>query len=603
MERLIVDEGKIKCLVTGKYRKETPEEYVRQEFCRVLLNVYKYPKKNIDLEFPIKIGRETKRVDIVIFNSDLKSQDNIYIVIETKKKEETDGLNQLHSYLSSTTASFGIWTNELKILYLLKESGIPNKYIELPDIPKFKESIDAIGKYKKDDLEPCIDLKGIFNKCNNYFYSNQGLTVDKRFSEVIKIIFCKIEDEKNLLNDWAQFYITPNEKESEQGLKLFRERINALFNEVKDRFKQDNIFNEYDEIILNDRCLSFAVAEFQKYSLLDTDVDIKGVAFETFVGSNLRGEHGEFFTPREVVRMSTEILIPKINELVCDPACGSGGFLVMVLKNILKQFEELKRKKKNINVDVLFREYSDNFIRGIDFNPDLARVAKMNMVLNDDGHTGIFHFDSLTPFDQWPDKILKKISPNSIDLILTNPPFGKKCIIDEKKILRTFELGHRWKKVDGKWIKTDIVESARTPDILFIERCLQLLKPNGRMAIVLPDGILGNDSLEYVRQFILDNSYVVGVIDLPVETFLPTVDTKTSVLVLKKKEKKENSQTFDVFMSIAKTAGHDRRGKIIYKRDKDGDIIFNNGEPIINDDLIEIAMEFKKYVESKNIYN
>ncbi len=603
MEQLIVDEGKIKCLITGKYRKETPEEYVRQEFCRILLNVYKYPKKNIDLEYPIKIGRETKRVDIVVFNNTLKSQDNIYIVIETKKKEETDGLDQLYSYLSSTTANFGVWTNGLKILYFLKEASIPNKYIELPDIPKFKESLDAIGKYKKDDLEPCTDLKGIFDKCNNYFYSNQGLTVDKRFSEIIKIIFCKIEDEKNLLNDWAQFYLTPKEKESERGLKLFRNRIKILFNEVKDRFKQDNIFNEYDEIILNDRCLSFAVAEFQKYSLLDTDVDIKGVAFETFVGSNLRGEHGEFFTPREVVRMATEILLPQINELVCDPACGSGGFLVMILKNILRQFEDLKSKKMNINVDVLFKEYADNFIRGIDFNPDLARVAKMNMVLNDDGHTGIFHFDSLTPFEQWPDKILEKISPNTIDLILTNPPFGKKCIIDEKKILRTFELGYKWKKIGDEWIKTDIVESSRTPDILFIERCLQLLKPNGRMAIVLPDGILGNDGLEFVRQFILDNSFVIGVIDLPVETFLPTVDTKTSVLVLKKKNKGESSQTFDVFMAIAKTTGHDRRGKIIYKRDKNGDIIFNNGEPSVDDDLIEFAKEFKDYVQSKNIYN
>lgn len=603
METIVVDEGKIKCLITGKLRKETPEEYVRQEFVRVLLSAYKYPKSNIDLEFPVKIGVQTKRVDIAVFNSETNSQDNIYIVVETKSKQEADGVEQLYSYMSSTTANFGVWTNGQKIVYLIKETGIPNKFNELPDIPKYKESIDAIGKYKKNDLVDCPDLKGIFERCNNYFYSNQGLTQDKRFSEIIKIIFCKIEDEKNLLNDYATFYITPKEKESETGLNNFRIRINKLFEAVKTRFKQDNIFNQYDEIILNDRCLPFAIAEFQKYSLLDTDVDIKGVAFETFVGANLRGEHGEFFTPRAVVRLATEVLMPKINETVCDPACGSGGFLVMVMKYILKQFEEIALKKSNLKVEMLFKEYANTNIRGIDFNPDLARVAKMNMVLNDDGHTGIFHADSLIPFERWDSKVTQKVFPNSLDIILTNPPFGKKCVIDDKKILMSFELGYKWKKENGMWIKTQTVEQSRTPDILFIERCIQLLKPGGRIAIVLPDGILGNDGLEFVRQFILDNTHIVGIIDLPVETFLPTVDTKTSLVFLKKKERKDIPQTFDVFMAIAKTCGHDRRGKTIFIRDKDGEIMYKGSDPEIDNDLIQIAKEFAEYVKSKNIYN
>lgn len=603
MGSLIVDEGKIKCLITGKFRKETPEEYVRQEYCRNLLDVYKYPKDHLEVEFPIKIGRTTKRVDIVVFNSPVKAQDNIFAVIETKKKKELEGVEQVHSYLSSTSANFAIWTNGENIKYLIKESGIPNVYKEIPDIPKYKESIDSIGKYQKNDLVKCTDLKGVFNKCNNYFYVNQGLTQDKRFSEIIKILFCKIEDEKNLLDDNCKFYITPKEKEAQKGLANCRERINKLFDNVKERFAQDNIFDQHDDIKLNDRCLSFAVAEFQKYSLLETDVDIKGVAFETFVGANLRGEHGEFFTPREVVKMATTIVWPKINETVCDPACGSGGFLVMVLKNILEQFVDLAAKNKKLNIDKLFREYADKYIRGIDFNPDLARVAKMNMVLNDDGHTGIFHFDSLTPFEYWPDDILRKMGPNKIDIILTNPPFGKKCVIDDKKILRTFDLGHKWKSDNGKWLKTEVVEASRTPDILFIERCLQLLVPGGRMAIVLPDGILGNDGLEFVRQYILNEAHIIGIIDCPVETFLPTVDTKTSVLVLKKKRKRDAAQTFDVFMAIAKSCGHDRRGKIIYKRDEDGNIIYKNNDPCVDDDFIEIAGKFFNYVKSKNIYN
>lgn len=603
MSNIIVDEGKIKCLITGKFRKETPEEYVRQEFCRVLLDVYNYPIDNIDLEFSIKIGSTTKRADIVVFNDKTKSQDNVYMVIETKKQQETEGVEQLYSYVSSTPANFGVWTNGGSIKYFYKNSKNRNVLVEIPDVPKYQESLDSIGKYKKDDLVKCTDLKGAFKRCNNYFYSNQGLTQDKRFSEILKILFSKIEDEKDLFNEKCNFYITPDEKDSGEGIINFRERIDKLFEKVKIRFKEDNIFSESDSILLNDRCLTFAVAELQKYSLLETNIDVKGVAFETFVGANLRGEHGEFFTPREIVQMAASCLMPKIDEVVCDPACGSGGFLVMVLKYIRLQYEGLSNKRPNINVEGLFREYSNKYIRGIDFNPDLARVAKMNMVLNDDGHSGIFHFDSLTAFEDWPEKIKKKIWKDSIDIILTNPPFGKKCVIDDKKILRNFKLGYKWKKTKDKWFQTEIIDDSRSPDILFIERCLDLLKPGGRMAIILPDGVLGNDGMEYVRQFILDNAYIIAVIDCPVESFLPSTDTKTSLLILKKKKDTGLNQTFDVFMSIASACGHDRRGKEIYKRDNKGEILYKDGEPIMDNDFFEITERFIQHADNKNIFN
>lgn len=604
MQNIIVDEGKIKCLISGRFRKETPEEYVRQEYCRILLDVYKYPKEHIDVEYTIKIGSADKRVDIVVFNDEIKSQDNVLWIIETKKKDEKEGIEQCWSYMSATTAKFGTWTNGGNIVYFHKDASKSNRYDELPDIPKFKESVDSIGKYNKDDLVKCTDLKGVFTRCNNYFFSNQGLTQDKRFSEILKILFCKIEDEKDLFNDKCTFYITPNEQKNEEGLVNFRERINALFEKVKIRFKEDNIFEEKDQIILNDRCLSFSVAELQKYTLLETNVDVKGVAFETFVGANLRGEHGEFFTPREMVAMATLAIMPSINEIVCDPCCGSGGFLVMALKDVRAQYEELAKKRPNLNVDGLFREYADKFIRGIDFNPDLARVAKMNMVLNDDGHTGIFHFDSLTPFSAWPSKISSKIPKGKVDIIMTNPPFGKKCVIDDKKILQHYKLGHKWEKDEnGVWIQTAKVDESRTPDILFIERCIDLLKPGGRMAIVLPDGILGNDGLEYVRQFIISNTDIVAVIDCPVESFLPSTDTKTSLLVLKKKKKGSLPQTFDSFMAIPKTCGHDRRGKEIYIRNDDGELVISGGNAVIDNDFEEVTRRLIDHVKSKNIYN
>ena len=162
MQEIIVDEGKIKCLITGKMRKETPEEYVRQEYCRILLDVYKYPKSYIDVEYPIKVGSTDKRCDIVVFNDNEKSQDNIYWIVETKKKDEKEGREQLWSYMSATTANFGTWTNGDGILFYYKDTSRSNRYIELPDIPKYKESIDSIGKYNKSDLVKCTDLKGVF---------------------------------------------------------------------------------------------------------------------------------------------------------------------------------------------------------------------------------------------------------------------------------------------------------------------------------------------------------------------------------------------------------------------------------------------------------
>jgi len=600
MKDLLVDDGKIICLIHKISRKATPEEFVRQEFCRVLLNVYKYPLSHISLEFPIQMGSKTKRGDIVIFNSSEKTQNNIYIVVETKNKQEIDGKEQLQSYMNATTALFGIWTNSVGISYYLKQMETHIEIIEIPDIPKYRDTLEKVGIYAKDDLELCTNLKDIFVRCNNYFYVNQGLTQDKRFSEIIKILFCKIEDEKNFTKNLCDFFISPKEISGESELQLFRKRIDKLFENVKKRYKLDNIFNETDEIILNDRCLTFAIAAFQKYSLLESDTDIKGIAFETFVGNNLRGEHGEFFTPRELVRLTVELLRPTITETVCDPACGSGGFLVMILKFMRNEIDKIVATKK-ISAVKLFQDYADDHIRGIDFNPDLARVAKMNMVLNDDGHTGIFHADSLLPFDEWEPKLLDKISKNSMDIIVTNPPFGKKCIIDNKKILRKFELGHKWIKNDLIWEKSELVENYRTPDILFIERCYELLTSTGRMGIVLPDGILGNDGFVAVRQFILDHFHIVAIIDCPVETFLPTVDTKTSLLILKKKEKDE-VQTFDTFMGICKFMGHDRRGKILYERNEDGEILFKDGNPLIKNDFFEISERFKEYVESRNIF-
>jgi type I restriction enzyme M protein len=263
-----------------------------------------------------------------------------------------------------------------------------------------------------------------------------------------------------------------------------------------------------------------------------------------------------------------------MGERIIDPACGAGGFLVEVLS-------QLKGKESFSN------------IYGIDKELDLVKVAKAYMAIIGDGHANIFCADSLYP-QSWSKEMKEKIKDESFDVVLTNPPFGAKIFIEDKNILKNYKLGHKWVKDNsGKWEITNSVVK-QVPQILFIERCLQLLKPGGRMAIILPDGVFGNPSSRYVWEFILKNAKILAVVSLPPETFLPSTHTKTSVLFLEKTKNKD--EDYEIFMAIAERVGHDKNGKIIFKMDKQGNyIVDSEGNKIIDDDLPIIASKYKEF--------
>jgi type I restriction enzyme M protein len=612
-EELEAKEGYVRDFLTNRLIRLTPEEQIRQIMLMRLVQEYEYPKEWIKTEFEIQKG--SKRIgaaDIVVFrDAKSKDQENIWIIVETKRKERSDGIEQLKTYLSPCKgAKFGIWFNGNDIVYLEVLDHHPY-FREVLRIPKCGET--TIHLPEKKDLKPAPELRSIFETCHNYIYANEGLLKEKVFNEFLKLIFIKIVDEKRI-SAKCEFGITTEEEEEikEGKPSAFTDRIIKLFDEVKSRYS--DVFEQNERINLKPITLAFVVSQLQEYSLIETKADVKGLAFQTFVYAHQRGERGEFFTPHPIVELAVEMLDPKDDEKFIDPACGSAGFLVSGMNYVKEKFIRERPDEKS-KVNEFLKDYAQTHIVGIDINPDLSKVAKMHMILYDDGHTGIFSANSLLPFDELI-KVSEKAGvprslqpyPNSFDILMTNPPFGSKGKVTDKRILKQFELGYKWKqdKTTGKWIKTDVLQNGQVPDILFIERCLQLLKDGGRMAIVLPDGILNNSSLGYVREFIQQKARILAVVSMPVGTFMHTgVNPKTSVLFLQKLNEEElnrlKKDNYPIFMAVVEKIGYDlnsKTPKVMYKKNERGEIIKDeDGEPIIDTDIpliIEYFRQFKK---------
>ncbi len=427
------------------------------------------------------------------------------------------------------------------------------------------------------------------------------------FFELLKLIFCKTLDEQNVGSS-LEFYAKSMERSNPDGQLTIKNRISKIFDKVKNQFPQ--IFEANDEIGLKSRSLAWIVSELQSYSLLETHVDVKGKAYEELVGANLRGDRGEFFTPRNIMRMAVEMVNPKPEEKICDTSCGTGCFLVMAMNRVIEQLKT-KVEKNSGRPESEWTDHEKNTVRdrikqiaaanfyGFDINPDLVKATKMNMVMNNDGSGNIYRNDSLLPPHEWDFELKQqlaealKIEVGSIkdhntieffDVIVTNPPFGSKIPVKGSHILGQFEIGYIWrneqydKSGQTGWTISSKYQSSAPPEQLFIERCLQFLKPGGRLAIVLPDSILGNPGLGYIRQWLIEKTRIIASIDLHVDTFQPRNGTQTSVLIVQKKTHKEiaieqRSETirpYNIFMAMVEKVGHDKRGNTLFKRDEHG---------------------------------
>ena len=614
---IVIPEGKICDYIDGKFRNDTPEEYVRQTIEKRLVNEHRYKPSQIRIEYGVKQGSSKKKADIVVFDSDCVDfiQENVQIIIECKQEtvsptNKKDGVEQLKSYMSAClNCEWGMWTNgkHKEVFRKVVRGGGKAEYVEFNDIPSADGSLDDIDRPKRQSLKNASDdnLLFTFRTCHDLIYVNDGLQKQPAFFELLKVIFCKIEDERNIPHD-LEFYSTSREKGNVDGQLTVKKRISKIFSRVKEKYGK--IFEANDEISLEPRTLAHIVSEIQKYSLLKTNIDIKGKAYEEIVGANLRGDRGEFFTPRNVMKMIIEMINPSVGEKVLDSSCGTGGFLVNAMTYVInlleKQFaDSISMPKEEWDSDTLriFQEKVAETAKtkyfGFDINPDLVKATKMNMVMNNDGSGNILPTNSLLPPHEWSDEFKTKLSEalgvekSSIrnhdtiaffDIIVTNPPFGSKIPIKEENILKQFALAHIWEEREkGKWIKTLRLQSSVPPEILFIERCIQFLVPGGRIGIVLPDSILGSPGLGYIREWLIHNTRIVASLDLHVDTFQPRNGTQTSVLILQKKtqeqidreEKSGQMADYNIFMAMIDKIGHDRRGNPLFKRDKEGNEI------------------------------
>ena len=590
-EQLQPKEGYIIDYISGQQVKASPEEVeATQVFSKILVEDYGYPKTQIQTrpQFHVKVRpSDTKKeypVDIAVFTDSERTDDSIYLIVECKKKNRKDGRSQLENYLTLSKANLGVWFNGEERFYLLKQNTDDGRVLfkEIPNIPKFGERLEDIGAIKRGDLIVTHNLKSTFKAIRNYLAANAiGATRDEVLAQqLINLIFCKIYDEKYTSKDnIVRFRVGINETSGD-----VRTRIEKLFSDVKTKYKE--VFTKEDVISLDDNSVAYIVGEMQNYCLIDAERDVLADAFETFIDHALKGGQGQFFTPRNVVKMMVEILDPDDDDMVIDPACGSGGFIIESLRYIWNKIVNRYREMGWSDMEILEEkiDVANKCIRGIDKDYFLSKIAKAYMAIMGDGKGGVFCEDSLERPENWNDKTRQKIHMGDFSVVLTNPPFGSKIPVTGEDKLKQYELAHKWKNKKGTndWEKMKLAEK-EAPQILFIERCYQLLKYGGRMAIVLPDGIYGNESLGYVRKWIMNKFRLVAVIDIPLETFMPNTGTKTSILIVQKLRKEEIPADYPIFMCVAETCGHDRRGNVIE-----------------DDDVKEISTLFKMWTTENN---
>ena len=437
------------------------------------------------------------------------------------------------------------------------------------------------------ELCPATNLSAVFDECHNYIYANEGLLKDKIFHEIVKLLIMKLYDEQNNAKHGLQFGITSSEYRNILANRPndFEPRIGKLFDTV--RSKYGSLFSD-DALKPKALTLAYIVGRLQYISLAQTPGDVKGEAFQAFIYRHQRGDRGEFFTPHPIVRLAVEMIAPRPNEKIIDPACGSGGFLIQAISYICRNYPDIDRPT-----------YVRERICGIEFNPDVALSAMMRLAFEGGAGTEIICANALVENEQFN---------NAFDIVLTNPPFGSKGKIEDQRILKSYLLARRWNRTSNdEWEVTRSVLAGQSPEILFIEKCLKLLRPGGRMAIVLPDGLLQNVSNSHVRFWIRSEATVLGVVSIPQEAFVPYgTGIKTSLLLLQKLPAIADR----VFMAQIQKIGYDVKGQPVYKRDESGKFVRTSaGLPVIDDDVDEIARAYYRLqngnfeFESDTIYS
>ena len=552
-----------------------PEELVRMNAYNKLLTKYDYPPDLIDIEYPVYIREdETPRYADIVVCTD-KTRKRPFIVVETKKPTKTEGEKQGQRYATILRAVYVWWTNGIDESASIIVNRYPEDATPIVEVPSY----GGTPKYKVKSLIPFKDDNQItttFRRCHDLIRNLSHLKPDEAFAEFLKVLLVKLQDETRQSDFEFQIllYGTPpvpeNPNETAQRIRQIFKTAAEEDNEISDVFKHD------DEIALTNDCLAQIVKELQKYSFQQTAVDQKGRAFETFISGDLRQEFKEFMTPRPIVDAIVKMANPDRQTLILDPCCGSGAFLVNSLLHVATEIVERGKFSLHQKTKYIF-DFAHDKLWGFDASKQMASVARIAMIMNDDGRAHIFHQDSLNPKELSVEQVRSK----KFKLILTNPPFGKR-IPAKSPILEHFNLA---KDENGRLRKSGSVLT----EILFLERNLSWLDKDGRMFIVLPDSVLGNKMLAPARSYIETIGQLIGVISLSPDTFGPSgAKSKTSVVVLRKididRESDEIIGEKPVFVAHVPNVGYDFTGRDTGKND-----------------LLSVVEEFRKFIETGDI--
>ena len=584
--------------------EDRPEERVRQKYLKILHFEYHYPKNVLAREVEIYYGGQVLkdpddnpvRADIAVYENALArtqhDQGRIRFVVEVKAPDETAGHNQLVSYIFNTSANGAVWYNGELTKYYRRLSVPENKLIPWPGTPSFSESWDAVGRQRKSQLVDPADIKGLFRRCHDKLH-RRGTAGDDVTFDMVRIIIAKCRDEEKE-GDVPEFYCTPEEYETPEGRELVAERVERLFEEFRNA--NLSVFDAHEKITVGVDQVTEVVSELQHYRLVSDNErqwDVMGAAYEEYTADELKKEGGEFFTNRLVVNLLVKLVDVNADDVVLDPAGGTGGFCTAALRYARKKVQESNRTRA---VKTQLIEQIKNHVFYIDIKDRLVKFAKTAMILTADGHEGCIRGDSLGPIAKLNPTFLEHCKPGAVTKALTNPPFAGQANgrIADPKILDQFQLGKHWEWRDNKFVSTEKLSSTGTPpETLFLERCVEWLEPGGILGIVQPKGVL--DTTEYhlaTRHFIFRNCKVLAVINCHKNTFQPYTGSRTSLLVLQKKPEPtefDADDDYTIFMAVSRKIGQDSEGKPIFKKDDDGN---NTGE--IDHDLDDIFNAWKK---------
>jgi type I restriction enzyme M protein len=597
--------GKEKLIFNKEKNKGAPEEIVRQLLLYELIDEKKYPINKVEIEKSVVFGREVrkKKVDIVIYQNDFKTA---WIICEVKAIGQKNNLQQFKSYINGEGSPIGIATNGEELLSFLRPypkqfESLGDTIVSFDDYLRVEKSNEPLNDLLKilskkpflyDDLieinkKQSPNLKKIIEDLEELVLANSGVDV---FMEIFKLIYAKLYDE------WS---CEMGEKEE---LK-FRKQFNSgeTFKEISDLFEKskkqwNNIFEEGDKIKLSKEHLQICVASFEKIKLFGSNLRIIDEAFEYLVPEVSKSKKGQYFTPRPIIDLCVLMLKPKNKEYVIDPSCGSAGFLIHTMIYIWNKYKMKNYQAKS--------NYAKRYLYGIDFDEKSAKISKAIMLIAGDGKSHIYKENSLE-FYKWNETLISNFKENNLiedgnknlkfDLVLANPPFAGE--IQEQDLIRSY------KDILGEKERNKI-----SRHILFIQRILDMLKEDGRCAIVLPQGIFNNTNEKYIREFLFEKARILAVVGLHENSFKPHTGTKTSIIFLRKytKEQKTNFnylKNYEIPFFTSKVSFKNNSGDYVFLKDESGREVLASedefpyfvGNPVYNTDLFLIAKAFENW--------